>query len=274
MNHPAEHIEQVTALNSANSEALNAIRATIRKEPVVVAALAYGSSLYGADNFVDIDVAFIIPSRLGIVEPSVYRRLRLLRKTCLVLGKSDIDIVPHTRDELDDSASSLWSPKHYPSLFCGLAIKGSLPIRRLTKKDRTLPVRITHARMILHETRTITRRQIVRSTELPGEMRIYLSKLLHGPGNALTYLAECKGRDLDVDPSNIPVAFARLDSVLKTDSTDILRYFANCKKFLTDHGRLPLNRALNLLRWYECLMSTVLGLDRGALKRYLSQLTP
>lgn len=174
----------------------------IEKEKLINAARVYGSSLYG-ESVVDLDIAIIIPSINGVVKHATYVRLHDLRKRLCKIFKADIDLVPHTVDEVQDINSPLWHPRYNPSLVFGRDIKGKFPIKPISYDQ---PNNFNPASFILHDTRTITRRQAIRS--LRGEeARIFLAKLSHGPGNALTYISSCRKREYKVDPSNTKLAF-------------------------------------------------------------------
>ncbi len=260
------------AVHTPNGRALRAVKKLLRREPIIKSARAYGSSLYKADSL-DVDIAVLIPSRKGVVDPDVYRRLRSLRSKCVALTKTDIDLVPHTDDEIHDGSSPLWWPKHYPSLACGFDIKGRFPVRRFRELDRNLSARAAFAAFVLHETRTITRREVIQANSNEEKMRIFIAKLLHGPGNALTYFAEHENRRFDIDPANIAQAFARLDELLGLCSEPVIRYFSTCAERLKKDGTLPFSRVLTLLNWYESLVATILEHDVKALFRFTSTLS-
>ena len=245
------------------SDIVTRLSKIIRKEKFIKSALIYGSSLYSED-VIDLDVAIIIPSSCGIVNHFVYRRLYKTRERLCKLFGIDIDLVPHTIDEMKDINSPLWHPRYNPSLVFGRNIKGKFPIRAVSRH-------ISPASFILHDTRTIARRQVIRS--LKGEeARIFLAKLAHGPGNALTYLSFCKGRKYDLDPSNIRQAFEEFDARYNLDSERILSYIEESKKILLNTGKLSMKRALNILSWYELLVQVVLNHNSDELKKFLKRL--
>lgn len=245
------------------SDIVTRLSKIIRKEKFIKSALIYGSSLYSED-VIDLDVAIIIPSSCGIVNHSVYRRLYKTRGRLCKLFGIDIDLVPHTIDEMKDINSPLWHPRYNPSLVFGRNIKGKFYIRPLSRPTNP-------ASFILHDTRTIARRQVIRS--LKGEeARIFLAKLAHGPGNALTYLSFRGGKKYDLDPSNIKQAFEAFDIRYKLDSKEALSYIEDSKKILLKTGKLPIKKALNILSWYELLVMVVLNHSSDELKKFLKRL--
>lgn len=184
--------------------------------------------------------------------------LRKLRQRLCRTFKIDIDLVPHTIDEIKDINSPLWHPRYNPSLVFGKDIKGKFPIRPISYGQLSIRNRFNPTSFILHDTRTITRRQVIRS--LKGEQaRIFLAKLSHGSGNALTYISSCKKQKYSTDPSNIKQAFETFEPLYDINCKKILSYIQECKKIITDTGGLPIKRALNILSWYELLVTNVLN---------------
>mgnify|MGYP001565594831 CR=1 FL=1 len=227
----------------------------IKKEKLIKAARIYGSSLY-AEDIIDLDVAIIIPSINGIVDQSVYMHLRKLRKRLCRIFKIDIDLVPHTIDEIKDINSPLWHPRYNPSLVFGKDIKSKFPIKPILYGQLSVRNRFDPTSFILHDTRTITRRQAIRS--LKGEQaRIFLAKLSHGPGNALTYISSCKKQKYSIDPSNAEQAFKMFEPLYNINCKKYYHIIQECKKVITDTGELPIKRALNVLSWYELLVMSV-----------------
>lgn len=245
------------------SDIIFSLSRVLKKENLIKSARIYGSSLYSED-IIDLDIAIMIPSFCGVVSHSVYKHLHRTRKRLCKLFRTDIDLVPHTIDEIRDANSPLWHPRYNPSLVFGKNIKGKFSIRAVSKH-------VNPAFFILHDTRTIARRQVIRS--LKGEeARIFLAKLAHGPGNALTYLSFCEGKKYDLDPSNIRQAFEAFDMQYGLDSKKVLSYIENSKKILSRTGKLPMKKALNILSWYELLVQMVLNHNSDKLKRFLKKL--
>lgn len=226
----------------------------IGKEKLISAARIYGSSLYG-ESVIDLDVAIIIPSINGVVKHTTYVRLRDLREMLCKMFKTDIDLVPHTIDEIKDINSPLWHPRYNPSLVFGRDIKSRFPIKSISYNHLN---NFNPASFILHDTRTITRRQAIRS--LRGEeARIFLAKLSHGPGNALTYISSRKKQEYKVDPSNTKLAFEIFGSEYNINYKKMSSYIQKCKDIIANTGELPISQALNVLSWYESLVMKVLN---------------
>lgn len=95
------------------------IHQVIKRESFIKAGRIYGSSLYLDDNLIDVDIAIVVPSICGIVKHSVYKRLFKIRKRLCNLCGVDIDLIPHTIDEVIDTNSPLWHPRYNPSLIFG-----------------------------------------------------------------------------------------------------------------------------------------------------------
>jgi len=245
------------------SNIISRLSKIIREEKFIKSARIYGSSLYSED-VIDLDIAIMIPSSCGVVNHSIYKRLYKTRRRLCSLFGIDVDLIPHTADEIKDINSPLWHPRYNPPLIFGRNIKSKFYIRPLFKPTNP-------ASFILHDTRTIARRKVIRS--LKGEeARIFLAKLAQGPGNALTYLSFCEGKKYDLDPSNIKQAFKTFDTRYGLDSKEALSYIENSKKILLKTGKLPMKRALNILSWYELLVQMVLNRNSNDLKRFLKKL--
>jgi len=234
----------------------------IGKEKLIMAARIYGSSLYG-ESVVDLDIAIIIPSINGVVKHTTYVRLRKLREALCKTFKTDIDLVPHTIDEIKDINSPLWHPRYNPSLVFGRDIKGKFPVKSIPYDQSN---GFNPASFILHDTRTITRRQAIRSLK-SEEARIFLAKLSHGPGNALTYISFCKKQKCSVDPSNTKLAFEIFSSKYNMNCKEMLSYIQKCKDVIINTSELPMKQALNVLSWYESLVMRVL--NNGKFKKII-----
>ena len=82
----------------------------------ILSARTYGSWLH-KEKTVNVDIAVIIPSQLGVVESAVYESLKELRLNLIEKTNCDIDLIPHTIDEIEDLRSPLWYPRYNPSLL-------------------------------------------------------------------------------------------------------------------------------------------------------------
>jgi predicted nucleotidyltransferase len=234
----------------SKQEILEVVRKRVEECPQIETARAYGSWLFQEDSS-DLDVAVIVHSDKGIVPPESYDVLRALRSDISLSTKQDIDLVPHTDDEIGDLRSPLFHPRYNPSLLSGYDVKGAF----LVKPSYDLHASFSFADVAaytLHDNRTICRRQLVRSLQAE-EARIYASKLLHGPGNALTYYACSRGIPYIESPSNQDVALEQCDRVFGLQSGPAKAFLASCK-----NGELSFDDAKKLMCWYEHLMNAVL----------------
>ena len=112
--------------------ALSLISSALVASDCVLSAKMYGSWLCD-ETSVDCDIAVIVPSVSGVVDSNVYRLLLSLRDRLVAETGNDIDLVPHTIDELDDIRSPLWYPRYNPSLVSGMVVKGELSVLPITK---------------------------------------------------------------------------------------------------------------------------------------------
>jgi predicted nucleotidyltransferase len=230
---------------------LEKVSEILRPEELVQSARIYGSSLYSKDSVVDIDMAIMIPSNYGVVEEDTYRYLFNLRRRLSSFVGADVDLIPHTFDEVEETNSPLWNPRYHPSLKFGLDVKSHFPV-----PEKISPIQDTSVYVLL-DNRTITRRQILRRSSQEN-WRIFISKLIHGPGNALTHLALKNDLDYLANPSNVYEAFRIYSQVFGVNLEDVVETFKKDKR-LVSQGEFSFEHALKLLNWYENLISSVLG---------------
>lgn len=213
----------------------------------------YGSWLYNEQS-VDMDIAVIVRSEFGVVNHHDYRALQKLRLSLCEETGQDIDLVPHTDDEFVDRNSPLWYPRYNPSLVFGRNLKGDFHISSISVSAHSFSFADLTA-YVLHDNRTICRRQLIRSFR-DEEWRIFVSKLLHGPGNALTYWA-CRSRtDYTIPPSNLEGCFEVFDRMYGVNSLPAIGFLRRCKEVFDQE------KAYLLMNWYEHLMNIVLHGDQ------------
>lgn len=229
------------------------IRNALQETKCIISARGYGSWLYDEQS-VDIDIAVMVQNTFGIINPQHYRTLRELRNSLCERTQQDIDLVPHTDDEFTDRNSPLWYPRYNPSLVFGRDLKEKFSIAPISTSMHSFSF-TDLAAYVLHDNRTICRRQLVRSFH-GEEGRIFVSKLLHGPGNALTYQA-CKHRtDYFVSPSDLDGCIESFDRTYGVNSTLAASFLHGCKKSI-DFGL-----GILLMNWYESLINMVLRGDQ------------
>jgi predicted nucleotidyltransferase len=228
---------------------LEYIRTELGKSNDIVSARVYGSWLH-SDNSTDLDICVMIPSADGIVDSDVYRRLKVERQKLSKHTAQDVDLVPHTMDEIADWRSDIYHPRYNPSLVAGLDLKSQMAIQPIFDKSRNFTYTDLAAHILL-DNRTVCRRQIIRSLTLP-ERKIFSSKLLHGPGNALTYDSCRNQTPFHASPADFPASLKMFDRVYKVNSSPASDFLLSCKRGL-DPVQAPI-----LLKWYEHLVALVL----------------
>lgn len=235
-------------ISAQGREIARIISAEVESLDFITSAIVYGSSLY-AERSADIDVAVMIPSDRGVVETSLYEDLLSTRTNLSTATGRDVDLVPHTTDELDDPTSPIWYPRYNPSLCAGVPLKGGFRVVTSSLVDVSFGFQDL-ARYVMYDNRTVCRRQLLRS--LKGEEgRIFVSKLRHGPGGALTYDACRRKTPYLAQPSDTETSFQVFDNIHGTDSTKALL-------FLRSHRwSVDLMAGLKLMRWYESLVRLV-----------------
>ncbi len=233
------------------------IKQKINQCAVIQAAVIYGSSLY-EQNHTDIDIGILlIPTKNNVIPIKIFKTLRKLRTNLSKKLSRDIDLVPHTLDELSNFNSPLYYPRYNPALCFGLTIKGKFSLKSTTElntKAFTSPA--ATAAYILMDNRTITRRQLLRPSNSKNK-RIFIAKLIHGPGNALTYLALKQKRSKYLaNPSDFHNSFRIFDRLYQTDYIKILKWIQKLQK---DPKKIKFRSLVRLLNWYEELVSLVLS---------------
>ncbi len=230
-------------------EFLRSLSELLEKEKEILAAKVYGSWLY-LEKSLDLDVAIMVPSENGIVAQDTYRKLKTFREGASRKTGQDIDITPHTQDELGDFRSPFYHPKYNPALVDGRDIKGKVDIR----PSFDLGIKFGYediAAHMLYDNRTICRRQIIRSLNAE-EGRIFVSKILHGPTNALTYNVYKNKTLRSSPPSNWIESLREFDAIFRVNSGPALDFLRRCE------ANLDFDMALKLLGWYERLIVLVL----------------
>ncbi len=183
------------------------IKSDLESLDFIDTAILYGSSVKSRLSR-DIDIAIIFKDNDGIIPAHQYKLLYDLRNRISKETGFDIDLVPHTNDELTDTISPLYNPRYNPAISKGILLKGNSLISEI--KEETFKMSDI-ARYVLLDNRTITRRQLVRSLKRE-EFDIFLSKLGHTPGNILTYRAILNGVPYFSNPSDLDESARILDS--------------------------------------------------------------
>ena len=151
-------------------EILNQISTAVNKENCILDAILYGSSKYDFSN-VDIDVCVVIRTVWGKMDADTIQSLKKIKQSLSYSTRFDIDLVPHSIDELSDFCSPLYYPKYNPSLSNGIRLKGN------AIKDSNFSLTFNAsslAKFVILDTRTITRRQILRDSK-PNEIHVFLA---------------------------------------------------------------------------------------------------
>ncbi|MBI5254218.1 nucleotidyltransferase domain-containing protein [Candidatus Falkowbacteria bacterium] len=240
-------------MEKAREQILQNVQEVLQEAVCISSARVYGSWLYN-ERSVDMDVAIMVKSDFGVIDSRHYRALRDLRILLCEKTGQDIDLVPHTDDEFTDRNSPLWYPRYNPSLVFGRNLKGDFLIVPISTSAHSFSFSDLTA-YVLYDNRTICRRQLVRSFN-GEEDRIFVSKLLHGPGNALTYQS-CKHRmDYTIPPSNLEGCFETFDRIYGVDSSLAMAFLHVCKE------SIDFERGVLLMNWYENLVNMILHGDQ------------
>lgn len=240
-------------MNEMREQTLQRVEEALQDISCISSARVYGSWLYN-ELSVDMDIAVMVQSNFGVLSLEHYHVLRDFRSSLSAKTDQDIDLVPHTEDEFTDRNSPLWYPRYNPSLVFGRNIKGSFRVAPISTAAHTFSFADLTA-YVLHDNRTICRRQLVRSFN-GEEGRIFVSKLLHGPGNALTYQACRHKLNYAVPPSNLDGCFKAFDQFYGVDSASAIEFLSSCKKMI------DFERGVLLMNWYESLFNLAIHGDQ------------
>lgn len=240
-------------MHSIRERILEEVALALRETDCVTHGRIYGSWLYNEQS-VDMDIAIMVQSEFGVVSAKHYCTLRELRLSLCEKTKQDIDLVPHTEDEFTDRNSPLWYPRYNPSLVFGRNLKGNFQISPISTSAHSFSFADLTA-YVLHDNWTICRRQLVRSFR-GEEGRIFVSKLLHGLGNALTYYSCRIKTDYIIPPSDFERCFDTFDRLYGVNSLPAIEFLRQCKESLDQ------DKAYFLMNWYENMINIVLHGDQ------------
>lgn len=240
-------------MNLTRERILKEVEIALQGTDCITHARIYGSWLYNEQS-VDMDVAIVVQSEFGVIDSQHYRILHELRMSLCEKAGQDIDLVPHTEDEFTDRNSPLWYPRYNPSLVFGRNLKGGFRISPISTSVHSFSFADLTA-YVLHDNRTICRRQLVRSFN-GEEGRVFVSKLLHGPGNALTYYGCRMKTDYVIPPSDLEGSFDAFDRLYSVTSLPAIEFLRQCKKSLDQE------RGILLMNWYENLVDMVFHGDQ------------
>ena len=247
--------EESSEIDEKKLRIIEYLKSEIEKSEDILSARVYGSWLC-SEKSTDLDICIIIPDDNGIVDSDIYHRLRKEREKLSEDSAQDVDLVPHTLDEITDFRSDLYHPRYNPSLISGQDIKGTLKIEPVFNKNSHFTYSDITANVLL-DNRTVCRRQITRSLTTP-EGKIFASKILHGPGNALTYYSYEQKRPYLVSPSDLMKSLRLFDRIYRVDSTLANEFLRSCQNDLNTES------AALLLKWYEYLVAMVLYRHKNA----------
>lgn len=232
--------------NLERNQAFLILSEALQREPAITSGRVYGSSLTRTDEKPDVDLAIMVVSDKGVVEGETYARLKEMRHSLCEQTGCDIDLIPHTEDEVLDAGSPLWNPRYYPSLVQGVDVKSIFPL------PKAITALQDASAYILHDNRTITRRQLLRVNGT-GNWKIFVSKLVHGPGNVLTYLHLHERFPWLANPSETELCFEILDKVQRTDSRGMIERFKQARVRI-EEGTFTFEEGVVLMNWYEDLL--------------------
>ena len=241
-----------TVLDARKTDMLNRVSEFLKHLTCVHSAILYGSWIY--QDGVDLDIAVIVESENGIIPISVYHVLADARQKLIEMTNTDVDLICHSDDEINDNRSPLWHPRYNPPLAFGVTIKGKFSITSCSIKK----VSFDYADICMYtlfDHRALCRRQMLRPFS-QGSAEFVLGRFLHGPANALVYHCCKHHMELLCSTSDVAKSFVFFDKYYSVDSEKVLSK-------LTKLIILDMNTALPLMNWYEALVSLARGVKRS-----------
>lgn len=250
------------------TDRIDMIRNYLKNNQHVLSAVLYGSSNFDDGRYEDVDIAVMVPSSGGVCDFGIYSELRRIRQELSKLLGGDVDLVPHTEDEITRPISPLTFPKYNSSLVFGIPVKGRFPVS-IPSNSQTY-TQADLAEWVMSDTRTITRRQILRPTG-EEEIRIFISKLAHGPGNFLTMWALKEGcQEHKINPSDFKNSFEIFGEITGVEINPILHWIRVLKKGIKE-GYFSPEDAFPLITWYENMFRSAISEDFSYLRSYMNR---
>ncbi|MFA8298718.1 MAG: hypothetical protein ACEPOV_00995 [Hyphomicrobiales bacterium] len=219
----------------------------IRSFEIISDAIIYGSSNY-VDYPGDYDIFILVPTKFGMMNKASLKQLKEFKEYLAKIIEYDIDFVPHSEEELYDYASPVYNPRHNPSLVYGHTIKGNIKINQPEAKVFSYA---DLTKYVILDNRHVTRRQILRPFYVPAA-NLFLSKLGHLFGNALSYLAFSRGEKYMVNPSDLYVCAGLIEKMLPINCVPYQEYVRALRRELAGmNSESAFDSMSKVLNWYE-----------------------
>ncbi len=182
-------------------------------------AIVYGTNAKEINPDNDLDIAVVL-EEASVIPAETFQKLFHIRKKLQEFYKVDIDLVPHTLDELEkNTISPLTYPHNSPALAFGIPLKGELPnIYKLIDVNH----KVSNADLLkfhLSLDRATIRRFACKKCT-PKEKQVFLNKLSSIPQTIINIQALISNTSLiEVDAGNIVEKYIMLKSHLGEEST-------------------------------------------------------
>jgi hypothetical protein len=199
---------------------LSIIQEFFKDKDEVMSVIAYGTFIEtGMES--DLDICVIL-NKKNSLSAADFKSLSAYRNALIGLTGKDIDLVPHSLDELaPNSLTPLTYPWHNPSLALGRILKGTISIPQcVTMKDLIFTHSDTAKYHLLLD-RTLIRRAACREgTDRDND--IILNKIRRLPYNIINYLSITSGHEyMNLDPDNYIGNLSIIKDVCKLKSTSL-----------------------------------------------------
>ncbi len=190
---------------------LEEIKERLSKNSFIYAAIYYGTSSVSLNEKEDLDLAIILNVDSEI-DLDYFIKLIKIRKELIEISHKDIDLIPHTLDEVIDNLSPLYNPRYNPPIVYGKILKGqikiSVPSNILVKQSDIL-------KSYISLDRTIIRRLICRDYSCSDNI-VLINKIKKIAPNIINYLTIKNNINYyNIDENNIENNIEILDLIYK-----------------------------------------------------------
>ncbi len=227
-------------------------------------AIAYGTLVEtGVDA--DLDICLILDSKVSFSSED-FMKLTQYRNSLVKELNKDIDLIPHSLDELDfEVLTPLTYPWNNPSLVHGEILKGDLSIPQSINIENKKFTQTDVAKYHLLLDRTLIRRSVCREGDSLDE-DVFFNKIKQLPYNIVNYLSTASGEKcLKLDPNNYEENLKLLRLICEIKDTDKLAFSFKKASFQT--------MTINKQNKFKCSVGQFVDeLIETALSQDLSQL--
>lgn len=191
---------------------LEEIKKKLKENTYIYAAIYYGTSSVSSNEREDLDLAIILNVD-NEIDLDCFIKLIEFRKELIEITHRDIDLIPHTLDEVMDQLSPLYNPRYNPPLTYGTILKGNIKIN-MTDNISIKQSDILKSYILLD--RTIIRRLICREYSHSDNI-VFINKIKKTIFNIINYLSIKNGINYyNINEDNIEKNIEILDLIYRS----------------------------------------------------------